>query len=209
MKKKIIMVGGGAKMRYFKDDANAEIWTCNGQHTGHLRWLPRVDRVFNLHKFALLQQYGYSFDAESDFSKANPEVPFYTMDRWPKYMIPNYTNWQQFPYREMDKAQPRGLYHAGTFDWFIAFAEFNAVKEIIIHGVNLRLETTEPGASQACLEYWAGYATGKGIKITCAKDCTMFYYSHLTLTNRTYGLDDAPIYVDERAEGMKQYDYKA
>jgi len=206
--KKVIMLGGGSKFRYFKDDKKAEIWICNGQQNGVLRWVPRIDRAFNLHRYELLKQYGYNFDGESDFAKDNPTIPFFTMDRWPKWLIPNWTNWQQFPFLAMDGAQPRGLYHCGTFDWFIAYADFLRIKEVEIHGVNLRLEVSEPGASQSCLEYWCGYATGRGMKITAAPDCTMFYYSHITLTNRTYGLDDAPIYVDERPEGMKKYDYK-
>lgn len=208
MTKKVIMVGGGAKRRFFKDDPNAEIWVCNGQHTGHLSWLPRVTRTFNLHMFALLKQYGYNFDAESDWSKENPRTPFMTMDRWPQYMIPNWTKWELFPWREMAKHQPHGMYHCSTFDWFIAYASHIGVKEIEIHGVNLKLETTEPMASQACLEYWAGYALGSGMKITTAKDCTMFYYAQTVLTDRTYGIDDAPIYRDERKEGMAAYDYK-
>lgn len=206
--KKAILVGGGAKRRFFKDEKGAEIWACNAQYCGGLRWLPRVDRAFNLHKFELLKQYGYSFDAEADFVRENPSVPFFTMDRWPKHFIPTWANWQLFPWQEMAKKQPRGMYHCGTFDWFVAYAAFIGVKELTIHGVNLRLEANEPGSAQACLEYWAGYATGLGIEVKCARDCTMFYYSQLLLTDIAYGIDDAPIYRDIRPEGMPAYDYK-
>jgi hypothetical protein len=204
---KVIIVGGGIKRRFFKDIKGAEVWVCNGQMNS-FTWLPRVDKAFNLHRHNLLKQYGYNFDGEADFVRENPTTPFLTMDKWPKWLVPNWVAWELFPWAEMNKKQPRGMYHCGTFDWMIAYADFIGVKEVNIHGVNLRLEATEPGMSQTCLEYWCGYATGRGMKITAAKDTTMFYYSQIVLSNTTYGLDDAPIYKDLRPEGMEQYDYR-
>ncbi|HVM96153.1 MAG TPA: hypothetical protein VMT89_07175 [Candidatus Acidoferrales bacterium] len=206
--KKVIMLGGSAKRRFFKDDRNAEIWTCNGQQSGVLHWLPRVDRAFNLHKYELLKAYGYSFDSEADWVREHPETPFMTMDKWPKYLVPNWTNWQDFPWKDMAQKQPRGMYHCGTFDWLVAYAVHCGVKDITIHGVNLCLESSEPMSAQACLEYWCGYAEGKGCKVTMKPDATMFCYMQKNLTNLTYGIDDAPIYTDKRKDGMGGYDYR-
>lgn len=206
---KVIMVGGGAKQRYFKDDKKAEIWCVNGQMCSLTQtWLPRCDRAFNLHRYALLKQYKYSFDNEADWVRENPLIPFYTMDKWPKWFVPNWTNWQQFPLRTVTK-MPRGMYHCGSFDWLIAFAVVMGFKEIELHGINLNLEATEPQSSAACIEYWCGYAEGKGIKITQKADCSLFVYAQKLISNITYGIDDAPIYRDLRESGMGQYDYGA
>lgn len=205
------MFGGNSKMRFYEKRPGWENWCLNGQQCGTIgQWLPQVDRAFNVHRFALLKQYGYSFDAEASWVRENPTTPFITLDKWPKYMVPDWCRGELYPLQAMLKSKmfPRPMYHCGSFDWMVAYAIFCGFTHIEIHGINLRLEASEPGSSQSCLEYWCGFAEARGIKITSTPDATMFFYSHITLTNRTYGWDDAPVYVDDRIGGMKQYDYK-
>lgn len=208
MKKKVVIFGGNAKKKYFKYDERAEYWMINGQQSGARfgGWGPPPDRCFNLHRYKLLKYYKYNFDNEISWSLRNPSVPIYTFDKWSHGKIKNtLAGWQQFPLDKLLK-MPRGRYHCGTFDWLVAYAIYLGVREIEFHGVGLCLEAGEPISARACLEYWCGYAEGKGIKITMAKDCDPFHFYHLVKSHLTYGLDDTPIYEDRTKRGVP-YDY--
>lgn len=205
--KKAIIIGGSAQRRYFKDDKRSEIWMLNGQWLSSSRdWVPRIDRAFNLHRAKLLKYYKYDLRNEGDWTQENPSIPFYTMDHWPRDIIQNRSGWRQFPFEDMAKKMRRGGYHCGSFDWMVAFAVYLGFKEIEIHGVGLCLEAGEPISARACLEYWCGYAEGRGVKVTVAPDCDFFHFYHLVKSTLTYGLDDTPIYEDRTKKGVP-YDY--
>lgn len=198
---KVVILGGAAKKRYFRHDPKAEYWICNGQWLGaRLSWFPPPDRAFNLHKRKLLELYSYDFSRETEWVKQNPDVPFYTMDKWPRCKT------TLFPVKEMAR-MPRGMYHCGSFDWMVAFAVREGATRIELHGIGLCLEAGEPISSRACLEYWCGYAEGRGIKVTTAPDCDFFHFYHLVKSRLVYGLDDTPIYEDRTKKGVP-YDYK-
>lgn len=197
--KHVRIFGGLARAENFKDDG-AEIWALNGIIK---TWMPRVDRLFNLHTWDRLMAYKYKF-TELDWLREHPHTPFYTMDVWP---ISNDVNQHLFPCKLMMYDFPRGRYHCGSFDWLIAFAIRMGAERIDLHGIGMVLEPGEPISARACLEYWCGLAEGRGITVTAAEDCDLFYFYHLVKSNLIYSVDDTPIYEDRRDKARKGAPY--
>lgn len=200
---KVAILGGKARQQYFRHPTSTEVWMINGQMAGRLSWAGQPHRAFNIHLHKNLVRYGYPFQPEAAYAKAHPETIFYTADRWPKGML---SNWQKFPRDKLAK-QPHGDYHCGSFDWLVAYAAYLGANEISLHGIGLTLEAGEPISARACLEYWCGYAAGKGAKITLAPDCDIFSFYHLVKSKMVYGYDDTPVFEDRTKRGVS-YSYK-
>jgi hypothetical protein len=64
-----------------------------------------------------------------------------------------------FPLDEMP-----ALYFTSTFAYMVAYAIYKGVEEIDIYGVPLVLEG-EYREQRSCLEFWIGFAAGRGIKV--------------------------------------------
>src|SRR5690349_18148101 len=125
--------------------------------------------MFNLHKIAHLRRDCPQYIAwDSVFSQMNPRTPLYVIDSWGKLL----RNQVIFP-RALLSKQPRGHYHASSFDWLVAYAIHEGAKIISLHGVGFALDSPreEPMSARACLEYWSGYAQGKGIDVWTSTDC--------------------------------------
>lgn len=203
---KIAMIGGGAKSKFFKGrgyDFGWEIWGLNAirpqeRLSDQDPW-PRINwaRMFNLHRFDHLNRDcpEYIF-WDSSWSKANPKVPVYVIDSWHGMLA----NERLFPLEAIKhRLAPRGgFYHAGSFDMLVAYAIFLGATEIAIHGVTLATDSAvaEPISARACLEYWCGFAEGRGIKVTCTEDSNLFYQYHLVKSNSVYGYDDVRLIED-------------
>jgi len=195
---KVAIVGGATRdlnaVRSFRDDW--EIWGLNAIRpvwSGPIRW----SRWFNLHRyFHLKRDWRDGLQSEIGWAHLNQGVPFYVVDSWDG-ALPNEVI---FPWRKLAKL-PRGDYHAGSFDWMVAFAAYLGAKEISIHGVNLNMESGEPISARACLEYWCGYAVGKGAIVHIANDCQIFHQYHLVCSDSVYGYDDVRLIEDRRTEG--------
>jgi hypothetical protein len=207
---KAIVIGGAAKARNFDitnyDDPTVEIWGFNAIRPN---WIRRWDRMFNLHKYDLLRKYGWPVKLEGEWASENPNVPFMTADEWPDGRMANCTI---FPREAMAEVMPRPNYHCNSFDWFIAYATFMSYDEIELHGCMVTTEgLVEQLSARSCIEYWSGYAEGRGTKVTCAKDSNLFAASHVVLSNRVYGYDDCPTYEDKTSnappEGSTPYRY--
>ena len=65
-----------------------------------------------------------------------------------------------FPLEEMP-----ALYFTSTFAYMIAYALYKRIDEIDIYGVPLCLEG-EYREQRSCLEFWIGFAAGRGTKVT-------------------------------------------
>lgn len=200
--KKVVIIGGKAQEEFFTHEPRheAEVWCINGILKKQWDSPPRVARHFNIHYFENLKKYGYNLSGDITNATLLRDVPFYTSDEWPVL-----DNQVIFPRAELER-MPRGDYHCGSFDWLVAFAVLLGAKEIDLHGIGLCLEAGEPISSRACLEYWCGYAAGKGIKVTCAPDCDIFHFYHLVKSNLVYGYDDTPIFEDRTARKMRPTD---
>ena len=58
------------------------------------------------------------------------------------------------------------------------------------------MEGGEPLSAWACLEYWIGYARGRGIRVVLAEDCNLFYNYRIVRDKRQYGYDDWDLIED-------------
>lgn len=192
---KVVILGGDA--RPFSEtsyDDTWEFWCLNCMYRRQ-PWVTRWNRVFNLHRFAHLDRDAPQYiDADIAFSRTNPKIPIYVVDSWHGWL----TNQVIFPRRELE-AMPRGRYHAGSFDWLVAFAIHLKAKIISLHGINLAWDSwrDEPISARACLEYWCGYAEALGCKVWTASDCDLFYQYHIVRSRTVYGYDDV-VLVEKR-----------
>lgn len=205
---KVIIVGGLAKRRNFPTDLDdAEVWCINRR----LPWLPRVDRMFNLHTYDNLCRYRWPhFQEEVEWSAANPHVPFYTTSLWqyPHEMGAN----RLFPGHQMMADMLHGEYHCSSADWLVAFVMYmneqpilwhaDTVTEIHLHGIDLNMAAGQPVSARACLEYWCGRAEGEGIGIVLAKDAHLFEFFHVVRSKLVYGYNDTPVVEDCTAEDI-------
>lgn len=203
MKKKplrVVMVGGAVRRPdevISKFRKGWEVWGLNAIYPNwgsHIAWARR----FNLHLWAhLLRDWKGGLRAEIGMAQLMPQVPLYVLDPWRPGALPNE---KIFP-REALAKMPRGDYHAGSFDWLIAFALFLGAKEISLHGVGLSLDSPrdEPISARACLEYWIGVAEGKGVKVQCI-DCDLFFQYHLVRSRTVYGYDDVKLVEEHLAQ---------
>lgn len=194
---RVAMVGGAAMnaqnvvTRFRK---GWEVWGLNAIYPAwhsHIAWARR----FNLHMWAhLVRDWKQGLRAEISMAQLQPKVPLYVLDPWRPGALPNE---QIFP-KDKLFAMPNGRYHSGSFDLMVAFAVLLGAKEISLHGVSLALDSPreEPISARACLEYWLGYATGRGVKVELV-DCDLLFQYHLVRSTTVYGYDDVKL-VEER-----------
>jgi hypothetical protein len=122
--------------------------------------------------------YGVRFEVENMKARREPRstcsTPWLRADG--SKMLPNE---QIFPGEEPDGEQPRRRIPRGSWDWLVAYAVHLGAVEITLHGVYLSLDSArdEPISARACLEYWIGYAEGKGP--VGLFDCDLMYQYHL------------------------------
>lgn len=196
---RVAILTAGARPQLLREEYGEpgwEFWGMNAMRPrkfDDIRWA----RWFNLHRFDhLLRDWADGLLDEVEWAKANPAIPFYVLDDYEHWPVPRAV---RFPRAEMAATQPRPDYHAGSFDWFIAFAVHLGAVEVAIHGLTLALDSPreEPISARACFEYWAGYAEGRGCRIWTAEDCDVFCQYHLVRSNSVYGYDDVKL-VEER-----------
>lgn len=172
-----------------------EVWGLNAMRNPDVtrRW----DRMFNLHRYAHLKRdWRTGLALEIAWTHLHPEVPFYVVDPWPTGSLPNQ---HIFPRHKLRFG--RRDYHAGSFDWLLAYAIHLGTKEIALYGIGLNLESGEPISARACMEYWCGYAEAKGIKVHVAPNCDLFAQYHLVKSHTVYGYDDVRLVEDRETGG--------
>ena len=191
----VAIVGPGAPAgtgAYY--DERWELWGLNSSYRQHgMRWA----RMFNLHRLAHLERDVPQYvDWDSAYSRRHPKVPFYVVDSWRGLL----KNQVLLPRAELAK-QPRGHYHASSFDWMVAYAIHLGAKNIHVHGAHFALDSPreEPISARACLEYWLGYAQGRGINVAAGNCHGLFRQFHLVMSDSAYGFDDVHM-VEERRQ---------
>ena len=185
----VVIVAGGAQQKFFHPPTGAEIWGLNALRP---EWVPYWSRMFNLHMFEHLERdWPEGLEREKGWLTANPTVPFYTCDPWPEWAVGQ----RRLPREELAKI-PRGNYHAISLDWMVAFALHLGARAIGLHGVRLVMRGDEPISARPCLEYWCGYAEGRGVTVTVAPDCDIFLQYHLVKSRTLYGYDDIRLVED-------------
>ena len=189
---KVAIIGGATRQgsaAYY--DKSWQIWGLNSIRP---KWIPRWSKMFNLHRLKHLERDCPQYvDWDSVWSRRHPKVPFYVIDSWRGLL----KNQVLFP-RAALAYQPRSDYHASSIDWMVAFAVHLKAEAIHLHGVRFALDShrEEPISAQACLEYWCGYAEGRGIPVTAHSDCEMFLQYHLVASRTVYGYDDVTMVED-------------
>jgi hypothetical protein len=197
---KVILLGGGAKARCLDLsllDDDTEVWDINFIHANS-KWVPRIDRMFHIHRFALLEKYGYPTAVDAAWAREHHNVRIITADEW---LDGRMARAEIFPREALASAFPRGDYHCNSCDWLIAYALLKGVKTLRLHGFSLEREgIMEQQSAAKCAEYWAGYATGAGMEIVINEDSAMFGIYHTVKSNRLYGYDDCPAWEDRTVD---------
>lgn len=167
-----------------------EVWTLNAIRP---QWLEDnaigIDRHFNLHRYGHLQRdWANGVDAEIKWAQENPHIPFYTLDDWAG-QIPGR---QQFP-RHM--GFPRDDYHASSFDLMLAFALHLGMTELHVSAFQMNVPMAEPISARACMEYWIGYATARGMTVHTDWTSDLMCQYQLVRNHLIYGWDDVDIVI--------------
>ena len=143
------------------------------------------------------------------FDQPNAVPGYFAPDEWLKHgallrqlakMMPVYTpliatipGAKVYPLAKIH-ALPHGAYHAGSFDWMVAFAIAEGFKEIHVCGADFA-RGGEPISARPCLEYWLGVAEGRGIKtVVHGGDCFRIY--HLMRSDCAYGFEPFALVED-------------
>jgi len=172
-------------------DRSWQIWGLNLVGPG---WLFKsyvgIDKMFHLHKRDDLQKdIPLHLDAFEKWALEHPEVEYVLLEPWEK--LPKATIFPHWILREL----PRGAYHCSSFDWMISYALHLGATEILLSGIKMRSDG-EPISATPCIEYWCGYAEGRGVKVTAAPDCDLFYNYHLVRSRYVYGYDSWDLIED-------------
>ena len=185
---KIAIIGGVAKESggLLKLGREWHFWCLNACMP---KWLSpryvRIDKWFHLHKRSVLERaIPEHLEQFESWANEHDEMEFVLLERW--HELPNAVI---LPRADLE-AMPRGGYHCGSFDWMVAYAIMLGATELFLTGISLHRESGEPMSSGPCLEYWCGYAEGRGIKVTAASDCDLFWNYRLVRDRRMYGYDD-------------------
>jgi hypothetical protein len=192
---KVAIVGKGPMHLHAPfGDPEYELWGLNDAE-----WRPGYAPVESFHRWFQLHNPEYMsvhypvgvIDLETQWSKKVDDTILY-MDRH----YPEYPNSVPLPVSDMTDGFP--YYHTSSFDWMVAMAIHEGFEAIEMYGCDFRTFPTtldgEPVSGRACLEYWLGYAQGKGIDVKAYTTGDLFLNVHVAVFRSTlrYGLDREP-----------------
>lgn len=169
--KKVAIVGCAETWSFAPfNDLSVEIWTFN-----HLMFekVPRFNRYFDLH--IPYKNYFKSFPEYAEFLKNNQDK-LYIMDKHSDFPNANVIDWKKI------SEDFRHEYFTSTMAWLVALAIYEGYQEISLYGVDLLL-LDEYAEQKPCIEYWLGYAEGKGIKVNIQES------SNLMRPKQLYGIE--------------------
>ena len=149
---------------WWQQDSGAEVWGFNppGGYTAELVEKHGVARWFELHDLDIHRQrerWAY-LDWLGKLAAEGTKV--YTLDGPVPRGIPGSL---MFPRGSMlDRLVPlRSDYHCGSVDWTMAYAIALGVPKVVLAGMDF--SGGEPDSARACLEYWVGFAEGRGCTV--------------------------------------------
>jgi|TARA_R110000824_G_scaffold260399_1_gene449059 hypothetical protein len=185
-RQRVAITGAGRSMKDLPwNDPTWELWGINNFWNAMRDEEDRLraDRWFELHP--------PTTDIQDPFDMIwlrDCPVPIYTTEPFP-----DNPNAVVFPVDEL--AANYRDYFACTFAYQIAFAIDEGFKEIAVHGLELAYGTQrEATVERSCVDWWLGYAEGRGIKITIPEG------DHVATHWRRYGFDYWP-----EARTVEQY----
>ena len=198
LKVAIIGAGCGDHLAPFGDH-DWECWGLNRcwvNYKSHESVERKYARWFELHRRGFLQW--ESEEEQAGFLRILRSLPVYVQDitEWPEMLTV-----QPFPFEQVQALAPEfANYHACSIDWMLAYAITEGATQIALYGVE-QWHTAEPMSSRACLEFWAGFATARGIKVTSAEGST-FRLAQIVYTKTPYAFD--PIWLPRRDEANEE-----
>jgi hypothetical protein len=149
------------------------------------------DRWFQLHTPAYMRRHWNKPDEwpqhEEWLMREHP-FPIYMQRRYKKY-----PSSVEFPREQVEELGPLGHYQLFTFSWLLAYAISEGFERIGLFGVDGG--PGEPLGSRACLEYWIGFAHGRGIEVEVVGANLRAFKSHHRAdlySNLVYGYDHEP-----------------
>lgn len=167
------------------DDPAWEVWGCNAMYglctDGKRRF--RADRWWEMHPLTVPPQ----TEHELELMRAAP-VPLYTFE-----VEPSIAQSVRFPLERLLALPGARDYFSCTFAYQIAFAVAEGFEEIALYGVELT-GGREYLLERPCVEYWVGYAQGRGVRVTIGEESALCWYPY------HYGYD----YDEEKAFGERQ-----
>jgi hypothetical protein len=171
MKKKVAIIGCGLTRQDAPyHDPEWEIWGCNEMS------IERADRWFELHPMSVQNK------AELEWLKECKQ---------PVYMLFRNQGWTLevpscvvYPIRDITRTLKVEPYFTCTFAYEIALALYEGFTTIGLWGVNLPLGSPRERIFESrCVEWWIGFAQGRGVEVIIPKNDILGKCEHL------YGYD--------------------
>lgn len=168
-----------------------EVWSLNSAH----EVLPGVHfhRYFELHRRAYLQRYEMgNWEARLKWMRdlKRKDCPVYVWEVWPECKTA-----RLYPKADVEQLTPHGRYHLGSFDWMVALAILEGFETIKLFAVDFS-RGGEPIGARACLEYWLGFAEGRGIGVEVFGRGDLFKTYQLLRSDKQYGIEDVHLVED-------------
>jgi SAM-dependent methyltransferase len=142
-------------------------------------------------------------------AKAMPESNIARMLEWLKLhpgpvitsrAHPDYPGLVEFPL-EAVLNEFQHAYFNSTPAYAVAYAAFLGVKRISLFGIDYTYPNAHDAEKgRACVEFWLGVATARGIKLTVAKTSSLLDSMH-TQADRLYGYDTLDVQIRGDASG--------
>ncbi len=179
--KKVAIVGfGGSKNQLqYRDDT--EIWGMNDLYSHLEKW----SRWFDIHDFD-------SADPNSIKNHKTNRAKLQKLEAYKKMECPIYCQeaWEEiptaikYPLQEIQKELCNGEkgYFTNQVSYMIALAIYEKFDKISLYGIDMAVDD-EYEHQRPSVEYWIGYARGKGIEVYVPND------SSLLKTNYIYGYE--------------------
>jgi len=179
------------------DDPSWEIWGCNALYGAcrDKRGKFRADRWWEMHPLSQPPQ----SDLDLIGIQASP-IPIYTLEHESSVSMG-----ARFPIEQCLTLPNARDYFTSTFSYQVAFAVALGFQEIALYGVELT-GGREYLLERPCLEYWMGYAAGRGVKVTTGEESalcwTPFRYGYSYDEEKEFG--EA---MQKRHDGYYQHAY--
>lgn len=173
---------------------STEVWGFNDLHHDFPIDQYIFHRWFQLHDRAYLKEmWSPSYWVHLAWLKqlSATIMPVYTTELWPDVRAS-----VRYPKEEVAALTPHGAYHAGSFDWMLAFAILQGFATVDIYGVNFS-SGGEPISARPCLEYWMGVAEGRGMRVT-VHGGDVGHIFHLVRSDLQYGFSWFQLVEDYR-----------
>lgn len=174
---KVAIVGGAPSSEMLAPfaDTSWEIWVLGNRASRYLD--KRVSRIFEIHENltehpdpakyrAWLCSHGIPLVVGAKFAALHPAPQV-----------------EAYPY-ELVEASYGALYLTSSPAYMVAYALLNPqITEIAVYGVDLSVSDHEYFWQRPCMEYWIGFARGRGVKVTLPEQ------SHLCKSKYVEGRD--------------------